>query len=201
MLFGPVSLLLAYLLGALPFGYLFVRRRLGGDIRAYGSGSTGATNVTRAAGPALGLLTLALDIGKGYVALLVAAWLTAGDLRWISAAAVAAILGHSFPVFLHFRGGKSVATGVGVFLYLAPVAVGAALAVWLMVVLIWRTVALGSVLAAGAYPLFALALYRPELPTTVAAVTCAVIIILRHRSNLERLVQGTEPRFSFKRKP
>ncbi|HKZ51954.1 MAG TPA: glycerol-3-phosphate 1-O-acyltransferase PlsY [Candidatus Acidoferrales bacterium] len=201
MLAGPVSLIVAYLLGAVPFGYVFVRLHLGRDIRAYGSGSTGATNVTRSAGPLLGLLTLALDVGKGYAAVLLAAWLTDGDIRWASAAAVAAIVGHSYPVFLRFRGGKSVATGVGVFLYLAPLAVAGALLVWLVVVLGWRYVALGSVLATCAYPLFAFAFYRSELPATLAAVACAVIIILRHRSNLERLVQGTEPRFSLKRKP
>lgn len=200
MLSGPVSLVLAYLLGAIPFGYLFVRLRSGGDIRASGSGSTGATNVTRTAGPVLGLLTLALDVGKGYAAVLAAFWLTAGDIRWMAAAAVAAVVGHSYPVFLRFRGGKSVATGVGVFLYLAPLAVAAALIVWLVIALAWRYVALASVLAAGTYPLFAFALYRPGLPTTLAAVVCAVIIIIRHRSNLERLVQGTEPRFTLKRR-
>jgi glycerol-3-phosphate acyltransferase PlsY len=114
---------------------------------------------------------------------------------------VAVIVGHSYPLFLRFRGGKGVATGVGVFLYLGPLAVAGALAIWLVVVLLWRYVALGSVLAACAYPLFAFALYRPELPATLAAVVGAVIIIVRHRSNLERLVQGTEPRFSFKRRP
>jgi len=200
MLSGPLSLVLAYLLGAIPFGYMFVRFRLGGDIRAHGSGSTGATNVTRTAGLALGLLTLALDVGKGYAAVLAAFWLTEGDIRWVAAAAVAAVVGHSYPVFLRFRGGKSVATGVGVFLYLAPLAVAAALIVWLTVVFAWRYVALGSVLAAGAYPLFAFALYRPELSITLATVVCAVIIIVRHRSNLERLVQGTEPRFTLKRR-
>jgi glycerol-3-phosphate acyltransferase PlsY len=148
----------------------------------------------------LGLLTLALDVGKGYAAVLAAFWLTDGDVRWMAAAAVAAVVGHSYPVFLHFRGGKSVATGAGVFLYLAPLAVAAVLIVWLVIALAWRYVALASVLAAGAYPLFAFVLYRPPLPVTVAAATGAIIIIVRHRSNLERLVQGTEPRFTLKRR-
>jgi glycerol-3-phosphate acyltransferase PlsY len=192
--------LLAYLLGALPFGYWLFRLRARGDIRSFGSGSIGATNVTRAAGPALGLLTLALDVGKGYAAVICAAWLTGGDSRWLSGAAVAAVVGHSYPVFIRFRGGKSVATGAGVFLYLAPLAVVAAMVVWVVVVIAWRYIALGSVLAAGAYPLFAYSLYRPPLPVTLAAVVCAVLIIGRHRSNLERVALGTEPRFSFKRK-
>jgi len=189
---GLFSLLLAYLLGAIPFGYWLVRQRMGEDVRRYGSGATGATNVTRTAGWKLGLLTLALDVAKGYAAVALAAWLSGHDPRWMAGAAVAAIIGHSFPVFLGFRGGKSVAPGLGAFLYFTPLAVAAALGVWLVVVALWRYVALGSVLAAGAYPVVAFVLYRPTLAIQVAAVVGACIIILRHRSNLERLVKGTE---------
>ena len=165
-----------------------------------GSGSTGATNVARAAGPVVGLLTLLLDTGKGFAAVLAAAWLGGAEPAWPAAAAVAAIVGHSFPVFLRFRGGKSVATALGAFLYFAPLAAVAALGVWLVVVAIWRFVSLGSVLAAAAFPLFAYGLYRPPLAITLAAGVGASIVILRHRSNLERLVRGTEPKLDPKRR-
>ncbi|HSC77365.1 MAG TPA: glycerol-3-phosphate acyltransferase, partial [Candidatus Acidoferrales bacterium] len=145
---GVLAVALGYLLGAVPFGYLLVRRRLGQDVRAAGSGSIGATNVTRAAGPALGALTLLLDLGKGYAAVALASWLTSGNIVVMATAGFAAIVGHSFPVFLGFRGGKSVATGVGVFAYFTPLPLLAVLGIWLIVVGIWRYVSLGSVLAA-----------------------------------------------------
>lgn len=195
---GPLSAVLAYLLGAVPFGFLLVKLRRGEDVRDSGSGSTGATNVTRALGPAWGLLTLALDVGKGYAAVEVAERLTAGDLRWVAAAAVAAILGHSYPVFLRFRGGRSVATGAGAFAHLAPLAVLGVLGVWVVVVALWRYVSLGSILAAAAYPVFAFALYRPPLLLIVASVAGACLIIFRHWSNLERLVAGTETKLRWK---
>jgi glycerol-3-phosphate acyltransferase PlsY len=151
-------------------------------VRDFGSGATGATNVTRTAGWKLGLPTLALDVAKGYAAVAVAAQLTGGDSGWMAGAAIAAILGHSFPVFLGFRGGKSVAPGLGAFLYFTPL------------VALWRYVALGSVLAAGVYPVFAYLIYHPPRAIQLAAVAGACIIIVRHRSNLERLMKGTESR-------
>lgn len=196
---GPLSLLLAYLLGAVPFGYLLVKLRGGKDIRETGSGSTGATNVTRALGSAWGLLTLTLDVAKGYAAVEVAERLTGGDMRWVAPAAVAAIVGHSYPVFLGFRGGRSVATGAGVFVHLSPLAVLAVLGVWLVVVAVWRYVSLGSILASAAYPLFAFALDRPPLLLTLASVAAACLIIFRHWPNLERLVAGTEPKLRWKK--
>lgn len=197
---GPVSLLLAYLLGSLPFGYLLVKQKTGEDIRGAGSGSIGATNVTRALGLGWGFLTLALDVGKGYLAVLVAAQISGGNLRWVAAAGLAAILGHSFPVFLRFRGGKSVATGVGVFAYFTPWALLATLGVWVVVVALWRYVSLGSVLATAVYPLLAFALYRPPLEVTLAGVAGACLILVRHRSNLQRLVSGTENKLTWRRK-
>lgn len=194
-----ISVLLAYLLGAIPFGYILVKLRGGSDVRAVGSGSTGATNVTRAAGPAIGAIVLLLDLAKGYSAVWLADWLTVSDERYVAAAAIAAILGHSFPVFLQFRGGKSVATGVGVFLYLTPLAVPAAFGFWILALLIWRYVSLASVLAAALYPLAAYFIYPPSLEILLAAVVCAAIIILRHHANLNRLAAGTEPKFSFKK--
>jgi len=152
-------------------------------------------------------VTLLLDAGKGFGAVAAAAWLTPhvagqahGEPAWMAGAAVAAIVGHSYPVFLRFRGGKSVATALGAFLYFAPLAAGAALGLWLVAVALWRYVSLGSVLAAAAFPLFAFGLYRPPLAITLAAGVGASIVILRHWSNLERLVKGTEPKVDLKRK-
>jgi glycerol-3-phosphate acyltransferase PlsY len=198
---GALAVALGYLLGAVPFGYLLVKRRLGEDVRGAGSGSTGATNVARTAGPALGALTLALDLGKGYAAVALAAWLTGGALPWMAAAGFAAIVGHSFPVFLGFRGGKSVATGVGVFLFFTPLAVAAALGVWLLALAVWRYVSLSSILAAAAYPLLAYALARPPLAVSAAAVAGSCLIILRHYENIGRLIRGEEPKLTLKRKP
>jgi glycerol-3-phosphate acyltransferase PlsY len=189
---GVAAIALGYLLGSLPFGYWLARLTTGRDVREIGSGSTGATNVARAAGWTTGAATLALDAGKGVAAAALAAWL-AGDVRWAAAAGVAAIVGHSFPVFLRFRGGKSVATGLGVFAYLTPLAAGAALAVWAVAVAIGRRVSLGSVLAAAAYPLLAFALHRPSPTVMLAGVFGAGLIIARHSDNLRRLAAGTEP--------
>jgi glycerol-3-phosphate acyltransferase PlsY len=198
---GALAVALGYLLGAIPFGYLLVRKLLGQDVRGAGSGSTGATNVARIAGPALGALTLTLDLGKGYAAVMLAAWLTGGAMLSMAAAGFAAIVGHSFPVFLGFRGGKSVATGGGVFLFFTPLAVGAALGVWLLSVALWRYVSLGSILAAAAYPVLAYALARPPLEVSAAAVAGSCLIILRHHENIGRLIRGEEPKLTLKRKP
>src|SRR5215470_2999379 len=150
------SLILAYLLGSIPFGYLIVKLRSGADIRQTGSGGTGATNVSRKAGKAAGVVTLALDALKGAAAVLVARWLTgdAGTSWVVAAAAVLAVVGHCFPVWLGFKAGKGVATGLGVFLAIVPWAVLAALLVF--IVIVWRTrfVSLGSILAAALIPLW-----------------------------------------------
>jgi glycerol-3-phosphate acyltransferase PlsY len=191
---------LAYLIGSIPFGYLVVRVTGGGDVRETGSGGTGATNVSRRAGKAAGVLTLVLDALKGAIAVLIAAWLSEGSLG--AAAGVAAIVGHIFPVWLRFRGGKGVATAVGVFFVLAPFALLCAGVVFVAVVSLTRYVSLASLTAAASVPLFLglqKLLIHPgveiKAPLT-AAVVGALLIILAHRGNIARLMNGTEPKFS-----
>jgi glycerol-3-phosphate acyltransferase PlsY len=194
---------LAYLLGSIPFGYLLVRLGGGGDVRETGSGGTGATNVTRRAGSSAGILTLLLDALKGIAAVLVARLLlgTRPDADWwVSAAAVAAVLGHVFPVWLGFRGGKGVATGLGVFLVLAPLATLCALVVFAAVVWLWRYVSLGSITAAAVLPLAVWSLGafgiadHAQAPVLAVAVLGAALIIFMHRTNIGRLLTGKENR-------
>src|SRR5678816_4309577 len=146
-----IIVIIAYLVGSIPFGYLIVRRKIGADIRQTGSGGTGATNVSRRAGKAAGVLTLLLDAAKGCVAVLIAKAVT-GDDWMIAAAAIAALVGHIFPVWLGFRGGKGVATGVGIFVVLAPVALLGAGVVFVAIVALTRYVSLGSITAAILIP-------------------------------------------------
>lgn len=191
----------AYLLGSIPFGYLIVRRKVGADIRETGSGGTGATNVSRRAGKAAGVFTLVLDALKGAVAVEWARVLAGPSFtaEWIvAAAAIAVIVGHIFPVWLRFRGGKGVATGVGVFLMLAPIALLCAGVLFVAIVLFTRYVSLGSMVAAATIPLFVwmqsvfvipVADLRPLL---TAAIVGAALIIFAHRGNIGRLAHGTE---------
>jgi glycerol-3-phosphate acyltransferase PlsY len=195
--------LLAYLLGSIPFGYLIVRLRTGGDVRRQGSGNIGATNVARVSGTLAGLLTLALDAAKGYLAVWLAAAVTDGNIRWMVAAAVLALAGHLFPVWLRFLGGRGVATGAGVFVPICWQAVVGAAVVFLLVVFFWRYVSLASISAAASLPLLVYLLYAPGLapPMIVSAGTSVamVLVIWRHRPNILRLLRGSEPRFSFRR--
>jgi glycerol-3-phosphate acyltransferase PlsY len=190
--------IIAYLLGSIPFGYLIVRRKLGDDIRQTGSGGTGATNVSRRAGKTAGVITLVLDALKGSLAVLLAMGLSP-DVHWIiAAAAIAAIVGHMFPVWLGFRGGKGVATGVGVFLILAPIALLCAGIVFLGVVLLTRYVSLGSITAAVTIPFFVWLQSVFVAPVAelkwllIAAILGAVLIVFAHRGNIGRLARGTE---------
>jgi glycerol-3-phosphate acyltransferase PlsY len=191
-----LALPIAYFLGAIPFGYLLVRWTTGRDVRASGSGNIGATNVLRTTSRSLGVLTLALDIGKGFVAVWIAARLSGGSALWTSAAAVAVMAGHAFPVFLGFRGGKAVASYVGAFLYLTPAALAIVLA--LFAVLVWRTrfISLGSIAGAVALPLAAWLLGSPP-PVVLAASIGGAFIVWRHRDNIARLRAGTEHVLSF----
>lgn len=183
----------AYLLGSIPFGYLIVRGKSGADIRETGSGGTGATNVSRRAGKAAGVLTLLLDAAKGCVAVLIARAVSGED--WVIAvAAIAALVGHIFPVWLGFRGGKGVATGVGIFLVLAPIALLCAGVVFVAIVVLTRYVSLGSIIAAILIPVLVW-LQSDSQPLLVAAVVGAALIVFAHRGNIQRLVSGTESRF------
>ena len=192
-----LALLIAYLLGAIPFGFLLVRWKTGRDVRAAGSGNIGATNVLRTAGRAAGVATLVLDAGKGYLAVWLAAQLTGHSALWMSAAALAVMAGHSFPIFLKFKGGKAMASCIGAFLCLTPLPLAAALAVFVITVAATRFISLGSVFAAGSLPLAVWLISHPPLPVVIAAILAGAFIIWRHRSNLERLRAGKEHVFSF----
>jgi glycerol-3-phosphate acyltransferase PlsY len=201
----PVLILIAaYLLGSIPFGYLIVRAKEGADVRESGSGGTGATNVSRKAGKLAGVVTLLLDALKGAVAVLLARWLLTDDFEvnwWVACAAVLAVVGHCFPVWLGFRGGKGVATGVGVFLSLYPLAVACAAVVFVLAFVLTRYVSLGSILGSAALPLFTwlLGVYvRPVPqpgPVLTAAIIAGALIILMHHANIGRLLRGTESKF------
>ena len=203
-----VIIIAAYLIGSIPFGYLIVRHKVGEDVRESGSGGTGATNVSRRAGKAAGVFTLVLDALKGALAIVVAQLLIGEggpNVDWLTAsAAIAAIAGHIFPIWLKFRGGKGVATGVGVFLMLAPIAVFCAAIIFLVLVLITQYVSLGSIVAAAMIPLFVfmdMLFIQPisDLrPLLTAAAAGAMLIIFAHRGNLRRLAEGTEPKFRLK---
>lgn len=188
-----IVVIVAYLIGSIPFGYLIVRGKIGADIRQTGSGGTGATNVSRRAGKVAGVITLVLDALKGSAAVLIAKMAT-GDDWTIAAAAIAVLVGHIFPVWLGFRGGKGVATGAGVFLVVAPAALLCAGFVFLATVLLTKYVSLGSMLAAATIPLFAWTLNSPR-PLLLAAILGALLIVFAHRGNIGRLAQGTESQF------
>lgn len=202
----PALLVLAaYLLGSIPFGYLIVRATGGGDVRETGSGGTGATNVTRRAGRWAGILTLVLDALKGGAAVTLARWLLTDDFGfnwWVAAAALAVILGHMFPVWLRFRGGKGVATGLGVFLSLSPLAVAVAVTLFVVVVRATRYVSLGSIVAAAAMPLCIWLLGSRDVaganpaPLLTTAAAAGALIILMHRANIGRLWRGTESKLN-----
>lgn len=194
------GLVAAYLLGAIPFGYLAARWLKGVDIRREGSGGTGATNVLRTLGPGPALAVLALDLLKGLAAVVFAGWvctLSSGPQAWIpwiaSLAGLLALVGHSRSVWLGFTGGKSAATGLGVLLALSwPVGAGA-FAVFALVVAVSRIVSLGSMLAAVTAGVMILALPHP-LPYRLLVVAGGLYVIVRHRANIGRLLAGTEPR-------
>lgn len=191
----------AYLLGSIPFGLLIVKALGGPDIREIGSGNIGAANVARNAGALAGLFTLIFDAAKGYLAVWLAARWSQQSIHWMAAAAVIAVVGHMFPIWLRFRGGKGVATGLGVFLPICPQAVGVGVVLWLLVVAFWRYSSLGSIVAAAALPLFMYVLYAPRHAPpeslTWGAVAVSFLILIKHRANIERLANGKETKLKL----
>jgi glycerol-3-phosphate acyltransferase PlsY len=182
----------AYLIGSVPFAWLLARRWGAADLRRVGSGNIGAANVLRASGVKAGVLVAVLDIAKGALSVMLAARF--GDNAAAPAAAgLAAIVGHIYPVWLRFRGGKGVATACGVFSMLTPLAVPPALGIFVVTVWITKYISLGSVLASIALPPIAYALGSPA-PAVAAAFAASVIIVFRHRANVLRLRAGTERR-------
>jgi acyl phosphate:glycerol-3-phosphate acyltransferase len=190
-------LIVCYLIGCIPFGYLLVRLRTGEDVRAEGSGNIGATNVLRTQGRLLGVATLVLDALKGLAAVWLMSYFAEGSLFWMSGAAVAVMLGHVYPVFLKFQGGKAVATFIGAFAYLAPWPLLAVLIVFVIVVAVTRFISLGSILAAASFPFGVWLIMHPAPPVLLAALIAALLIIYKHKANVERLRAGTENVFSF----
>jgi len=194
----------AYLLGSIPFGLLLSRLFGGGDVRKSGSGNIGATNVARVAGTLPGILTLLFDVAKGAAAVWLAGRVSNESATWMMIAALATLLGHCFPIWLKFRGGKGVATAAGAFLVLCPAALLGSVILFLLVVFFWRYISLASISAAASMPLLIYILWAPHHApppiVTFGALAAAGIIIYKHDGNIQRLVQGEEPKFSFGKK-
>lgn len=197
---GLLALVIAYVLGAIPFGYLLVKFTRGEDVRASGSGNIGATNVLRTTGRAAGVATLVLDILKGFAAVWLASLLTDGAPQWTSLAALAVMAGHAYPVFLKFQGGKAVATFIGAFAYLTPLPLAAVLLLFIVTVAVTRYISMASILAAAAFPFGVWMILHPPYQITAAAFVAGAFIVYRHQSNWKRLREGTENVFRWGRK-
>ncbi|WP_263384015.1 glycerol-3-phosphate 1-O-acyltransferase PlsY [Granulicella arctica] len=194
------SIAIAYLLGSIPFGYLLVRIFRKQDIRTFGSGNIGATNVARSGAKGLGIATLLLDLGKAFAAVVIARHLAPSNYDLAVAAAIAAILGHCFPVWLGFHGGKGVASALGVFLALTWPTALAIVAVFAIIVLLTRYVSLASVIAAATLPLFAFYFVPYRTPIVITGfLVIPLIIIVKHHANIRRLLAGTESRFGSRK--
>ena len=194
---GLLAVVIAYLLGSVPFGYLLVKFTSGADVRASGSGNIGATNVLRTAGRATGAATLMLDIAKGFAAVWLASKLTGGAPQWTSLAALAVMAGHAFPVFLKFEGGKAVASFIGAFAFLTPLPLCAVLLLFLAAVAVTRHISVGSILAAATFPFGVWMILHPPVQITAAAFVAGAFVVYRHKSNWQRLRAGTEGVFSW----
>jgi glycerol-3-phosphate acyltransferase PlsY len=195
-----VTAAVSYLLGSIPFGYLLVRVATGEDVRASGSGNIGASNVARKS-PLLGFATLALDAAKGLAAVLFARMAFGGTQRHtlMFTAALFAVLGHLFPVWLKFRGGKGVATTLGAFVLLTPKTIVCLVAIFVLLAVVFRYSSLGSIVAAVAFPLLTWALHEYQAPIDIVVVVLvSALVIWKHRENIGRLVAGTELRIGAK---
>ena len=195
-----VVAVVSYLLGSIPFGYLLVRIFTGDDVRATGSGNIGATNVARRS-PVLGIATLVLDAAKGLAAVLFARMALGGSHRHLlmATAALFAVCGHLFPIWLRFHGGKGVATSLGAFVLLTPKTILCLVGLFVVLALAFRYVSLGSIAVAAAFPLLAWAFgeYRDPLELLIIA-TVSVLVIWKHRQNIGRLAAGTESKLGQK---
>ena len=191
----------AYLLGAIPFGLLLGKLFGGADVRKAGSGNIGATNVARVAGPVAGIFTLVLDTAKGAAAVWLAARFANESAVWMMIAGLAALLGHCFPIWLGFRGGKGVATAAGIFLVLCPLALLGSVTLFVLVVVVSRYVSLASIFAAASMPILMYFLWAPPhappLVVSFGTLAATVLIVYKHDANIQRLMEGHEPRFSF----
>jgi len=189
---------LSYVLGSVPFGLLVAKLLSKQDVRRVGSGNVGATNVVRAAGKSAGAITLLLDAGKGYLAVALAQTVSASPQATLPlVAGLAALLGHCFSLFLRLKGGKGVATGLGIFLRICPACALIALAVFAICAAITRFVSAGSIAAAASAPV-SLAILSRSYQQTAFAIAVATLIIIRHRANISRLIHGTELRLGRK---
>jgi len=202
-----------YLLGSIPFGFLLVKIFRGQDVRQTGSGNIGATNVARTGSKGLAIATLALDTLKGVIAVVLGSWIglhsdacasgspcpAASHLAAI--AALAAVVGHMFPVWLKFKGGKGVATALGVFLVLFPKAILISLAIFIIVVAVTRYVSLGSILGAIAFPVAAYFMGNQDWQTLLPACVISLMVVVKHHENIRRLLAGNENRFGSRKVP
>jgi glycerol-3-phosphate acyltransferase PlsY len=194
-----ITAAISYLLGSVPFGYLLVRVFRGQDVRQTGSGNIGATNVSRTS-PVLGVLTLLLDGLKGLAAVVMTRMLFPGDPFLLGTAAVLAIVGHMFPLWLKFRGGKGVATGLGSFAPLVPKTILMMIGIFIAIFLICRYVSLASILTAGLFPLLVWILEPAKrMPLAGFAAGSSLLIIIKHHENIRRLITHTEPRFQWRK--
>ena len=189
--------ILSYFLGSIPFGYLLVKYKEGQDIRSFGSGNIGATNAFRKS-RTIGILTFVLDAGKGYLAVVVAGWI-GGSLEWQAAAAVFAIIGHVFTIWLRFKGGKGVSTWCGAYLALSPMALLTTMVFFVLIMVFSRYVSAASIAAAALFPLWAF-IYGAPASVIIGAGLGAVLIIARHYQNIQRLLSGKENKLALKRK-
>ena len=196
---GALAVVLAYLIGGIPFGLIIVKLMTGADVREAGSGNIGATNVLRTAGLRAGILTLVLDAAKAWVAVWLADRLSVGSELWMSFAALAVLVGHAWSVWIGFKGGKAVASFVGAYAYLTPVPLLAVVLLFILVVAWTRYLSLGSIVAAGLFPVACWMILHPGWPVLLSAVGAAVVIVDRHRANITRIRAGEERVFSFQR--
>jgi glycerol-3-phosphate acyltransferase PlsY len=195
-----ITAVASYLLGTIPFGYLLVRVFRGEDVRSSGSGNIGATNVARKS-PALGVATLILDAGKGLVAVVLARVLSGGEHQKLvmTVAAFCAVVGHLFPVWLKFHGGKGVATSLGSFALIAPKSVVCMVGLFLLIVAATRYISMGSVVAAAAFPVLAWLLHEyVETRQLILIAFASLLVVWKHRQNIGRLIAGTESKLGAK---